>query len=125
MLIAMQAPPAEWVRGDWIEVHRERNAIISVDESATRRDGDLVRIRIRGDMPDAGAGARWGLALLEIDCRSGRYRALETAEYGADGAVRDARGEERESHLPPSEPERQFMGAICHRTGWGEEGEEE
>ena len=48
-LIAIQtAPPPEWLRGAWTEVHRQGGVIISIDESATRRDGDLVRIRISG-----------------------------------------------------------------------------
>jgi hypothetical protein len=115
------------LRGDWTELARYEGLILEHDESATRRDGDRVRVRMRAGMPRAPGGVRWGIALFEFTCGSWTARPIALTEYGADGAflrrVPDADAAASFAQAP-SPDMRQFMEAACHRTGWGEEGAE-
>jgi hypothetical protein len=127
--VALQAaaPPPAWVEGEWLTVHDGPIARIDLDESATQREGDRVRARIRADMPSAVGGVRWSLTRLEIDCRGNAMRGIELIEYRIDGSVFSHATEADASPMAraPDEEIRGMLAAICHRTGWGEEGVDE
>lgn len=124
---ASSTPPAAWIRGEWLEIHRDSNSTVWLDEGATRRDGDRVRIRIRALLEAAQhQGARYGLAEIEGDCRRRTSRGIAASEYDSNGAVtRQARGDEA-GGLPPEEPwsaenpVSRTVEAACHRTEAGE-----
>lgn len=130
--LALQgAPPAAPalpgpMTGDWTAIMQNEWMTLELDEGATSREGDLVRVRLRADMPRAPGGVRWGIASLELECGRWTARAAALTEYGADGAFRrrlsDAEAEAAFA-MPPSDEMRRFIEAICHRTGWREQGQ--
>lgn len=128
-LLALQAAaPAGPLAGDWLPIHEQDGARLEVDEGATSRDGDLVRVRLRWALPGgAPDGARWAIIHMELNCRSRTGRELSIQTYGADGGpAGDSHAQTAgEPRAPRTEAARQFLEATCHRTGWGGEGEAE
>lgn len=125
-LLAVALQPPAWGEGEWLTVSENATVRIDLDEASTRREGDRVQIRMRGDLPSAPGGLRWMLTRLEIDCRSKAARNLELIEYRADASlIRHAEGDAAAAMAPAPAPDgeiRDTFAAICHRTGWGEEG---
>lgn len=121
-----ETPPAAWTRGEWIELQRDAEMVISLDESRTRRDGDRVRLRLRALLaPEHYQGARYGLTEMELDCRRRTVKGIALSEYDAAGqTLRDQGAEETrgEQPWPEGAPAAETFAAVCHRTGWGEEG---
>ena len=127
--LALQAAaPADPLAGDWLPVHEQAEFRLAVDEGATTRDGDLVQVRLRMELREAQPdGGRWGIIRMELNCRSRTGRQLSVHVYGADGRpIGDSDAAAAEAPREPrTEQGRQFLDAACHRTGWGEEGDEE
>jgi hypothetical protein len=121
---AAPAPPADPLAGDWLPVHEQAEFRLEVDEGATRRDGDLVQVRLRMDLrEDQSDGGRWGIIRMELNCRSRMGRQLSVHVHGADGRlVGDSGRAAQEPRAPTTAQGRQFLEATCHRTGWGEDG---
>jgi len=122
------APPPALVEGEWLTIGEDARARIDLDEAATRREGDLVQLRIRGDLPGAPGGLRWLLTRLEFNCRTNAVRGIELIEYRADGSlIRHVTEAEASTAMAraPNGQLRTGFAAICHRTGWGEEGVDE
>jgi len=122
-LQAAAPPPPAWVEGEWLTISEDAMVRIDLDEASTRREGDRVQFRIRGDLPGAPGGLRWLQTRLEIDCRSQAVRGIELIEYRADASLlRHAEGDAAAAmRQAPDERFRAMFAAICHRTGWGEE----
>jgi hypothetical protein len=125
LLIVLAAPgPLE---GAWLEIDREPGRTIAIDEAATTRDGDLLRVRIRAELTPPVAGIGWTTGELAFDCRTESVRALSVRSYDAGGALLSASGAEALAAGPPPAPrarELASLRAACHRTGWDETGEE-
>jgi hypothetical protein len=113
--------------GSWIEISRTGEMRLELDETATRREGDRVRVRLRADLSGEPGEARWGIAEMEFTCGAWTARGIALSEYDANGRLlrRISDAEAAGAFAgPPGEDARRFMEATCHRTGWGEEGEE-
>ena len=127
-LVLQAAAPADPLAGDWLPVREQADYRLEVDESATTRDGDIVQVRLRMELlhnpPD---GGRWGIVRMALNCRRGTGNQLSIRVYTAEGRlVADNGGEDADDvREPQTEEARQFLEATCHRTGWGEEGDEE
>lgn len=123
--LAAQAAAAGPLDGAWLEIGRHPGMTVAIDEGATTRDGDLVRVRLRMDMAQANAGLRWGVAEMEFNCRSEGLRTVAAREYDASGALlRNVSADELAATPAPSpgDDALESFRAACHRTGWGEEG---
>lgn len=126
LALALQASQPDALAGDWLVIHESAEGRIEIDEGGTRRDGDLVRLRMRGERLRATSGIRWELAEFEFNCRTRRSREVSFRHYDAAGALLDSasRAElDAMSATPLGDDGLRTLEAACHRTGWGEEGQ--
>ena len=126
MLIALAAQAAQGpLDGAWRQVDDGSGLIIAIDDAATARAGDRVRVRLRVERIAAAAGMRWGVAVIEFDCRAQRSRVLASHEYDSNRVLLRARDEAELASTalpPPRGRELETLIAACRRTGWGEAG---
>lgn len=120
---APATPPAEWSQGEWVEMARQGEVRVELDTSALRRDGDKLRVRVRGEIPETSMGARWAILEFELDCRARTHRGLATREYAPDGTLLRRNDQPDLASSPPgTEDGRANIDSTCRRAGWSESG---
>lgn len=126
LLAALAMQPAPDPRGDaWLEIDRSETLVMSLNESAVRRDGDNVYVQLRMEQPGQPRGEKLAVIEARLDCRARTRTALAIHSYEDDGRPRAT-----DRDLGRLGPVRAGSGtnlgdlidAVCHRTGWGEEG---
>jgi hypothetical protein len=126
-LAALQAPADPGpLTGDWRVVNEAGG--IAFDESRLTRDGDVIHMRFRDTNAQEVQGARYLVILLDYDCATHMATGRSMRTYRANGALVEELSEARIRETfarPPAGDARETLDAACHRTGWGDEGEEE
>jgi hypothetical protein len=78
MLGAMHAAQAQ----DWANYGESEIGVHYWDPTSVRADGDRKRVwRLIDRRHKLGNGIQSGKALIEIDCKAGKYRYLKTMQY--------------------------------------------
>ncbi|MEA3011488.1 MAG: hypothetical protein QOD42_33 [Sphingomonadales bacterium] len=115
--LAAQALPAPGSVAGWETLPDDASGHNFLDPASIRRDGDLVRIIVRGVASSVGAsGLKSMMMRFRIDCRQ-RTLGVEAADgYGADGRLIGSRvAQPTEMAMTPI-PEMASLAALVARA---------
>ncbi|MBC5767758.1 surface-adhesin E family protein [Ramlibacter albus] len=80
LVLACAAPHA--AAQDWVNYGESEVGVHYYDPTSIRAEGDRKRVwRLIDRRSQVGNGIKSGKALIEIDCKAGKYRYLKTLQY--------------------------------------------
>lgn len=119
-LLLQAAAPAPESEPAWQGLGVHGGVDTAYDPASVRTEGGRVRVRVRGQLPAAGAdGMRIVTGTLAFDCAGGTATALEVKGYDAAGrlmlnAIVPA-AEQQAEPIRPDSPNAAVRARICGR----------